>query len=53
MGAGCEKTSTFSDQEKKSLLNSTKAVLLEMSRRGGRVILEKICSEIPEVIKQN
>lgn len=31
-----KKISTFSDREKKFLFNSTKAVLLEMSRQGGR-----------------
>jgi formamidopyrimidine-DNA glycosylase len=31
-----KKINTFSDREKKSLFNSTKAVLLEMSRWGGR-----------------
>ncbi len=31
-----KKIKTFSDKEKKSLLNSVKAVLLEMSRGGGR-----------------
>jgi formamidopyrimidine-DNA glycosylase len=31
-----KKIHTYSDREKKSLFNSTKAVLLEMSRRGGR-----------------
>lgn len=31
-----KKINTFSDQEKKSLFNATKSVLLEMSQRGGR-----------------
>lgn len=31
-----KKINTFSDREKKSLLNSTKTVLLEMSQQGGR-----------------
>jgi formamidopyrimidine-DNA glycosylase len=31
-----KKMNTFSDREKESLFSSTKAVLLEMSRRGGR-----------------